>query len=111
LAIAIADTKTLKKIHDAGVAKHEVEVDLTNQEIIYSKGCLISKFEVDAYTKHCLINGLDDISNTLESEEKIYNFEIKQKTTFPWLFNRIKNLQPPRSLGLNVSGAKDVSDW
>ncbi|TAQ84207.1 hypothetical protein B7494_g7465 [Chlorociboria aeruginascens] len=112
LAILVSNAEALAKIHAAGVAKVEIRVDLRSQEITYSDGALITRFEVDPYTKHCLLNGLDDISNTLtHEEEKIYSFEIKQKATFPWLFNRIRKLQPPRSLGLDLPGARDVLDW
>ncbi|KAH8797954.1 3-isopropylmalate dehydratase, partial [Xylogone sp. PMI_703] len=85
LAIALDDAEALKKIHVAGVTQRSVEVDLHNQEIRYGGGDIISKFDVDPYTKHCLINGLDDIDNTLVNEEKIYAFENKQKAKFPWL--------------------------
>lgn len=111
LAIALDDAQALNKIHTAGVAQRTVEVDLPNQEIRDCDGNLIAKFDVDPYTKHCLINGLDDISNTLASEEKIYAFETKQKATFPWLFNRIQKLQSPKRLGLSIAHANDILDW
>ncbi|KIV84716.1 3-isopropylmalate dehydratase, large subunit [Exophiala sideris] len=111
LAIPLDDTQALRNIHKEGLAKREVQVDLPNQEIRDAGGNLIAKFQVDAYTKHCLINGVDDISNTLLSEEKIYDFEVKQKEQFPWLFGRIARLQPPKRLGLALPGAKDSFDW
>ncbi|KAN0104167.1 Aconitase family (aconitate hydratase) domain containing protein [Hyaloscypha variabilis] len=111
LAIPVDDLEALKEIHANGVANREIRVDLPNQDIRDAEGRLIVKFEVDPYTKHCLINGLDDISNTLASEEKIYAFETRQKKTFPWLFNRIRKLQSPRRLGLDLPSAMDVLDW
>jgi 3-isopropylmalate dehydratase len=111
LVIPLDDAEALKKIHAAGVSKLEVEVDLPHQQIKDHVGNLIAKFDIDPYTKHCLINGLDDISNTLSDEEKIHAFEMKQKATFPWLFNRIRKLQPPRRLGLDLPSARDVLDW
>ena len=33
------------------------------------------KFEVNAFRKHCLLNGLDDIGLTLQHEDKIRAFE------------------------------------
>lgn len=113
LAIPLTDTKALEKIHASGVAKVGITVDLPAQEIRYSDGGeLITKFEVDSYTKHCLLNGLDDVTNTLTNEEgKIFSFEKKQAAAFPWLFNRIQKLQPPRVLGLDLPGALDVLDW
>ncbi|ETI25526.1 3-isopropylmalate dehydratase, large subunit [Cladophialophora carrionii CBS 160.54] len=111
LAIPLDDSAAVEKIHAEGLAKREVKVDLPNQEIRDADGNLIASFKVDAYTKHCLLNGLDDISNTLMSEEKIYEFETKQQTKFPWLFGRIRKLQSPRRLGLHLPGAQDVFDW
>ncbi|KIX99850.1 uncharacterized protein Z520_04486 [Fonsecaea multimorphosa CBS 102226] len=111
LAIPLDDAEALQKIHAEGLAKREVEVDLPNQEIRDANGKLIATFKMDPYTKHCLVNGLDDISNTLLSEEKIYDFEIKQKSKFPWLFGRIRKLQSPRRLGLYLPSAKDIFDW
>ena len=112
LAIALPDADALAKIHAAGMAKVAVEVDLPAQEIRYAQGGeLIAKFDVDAYTKHCMLNGLDDISNTLANEENIHVFETKHKAAFPWLFNRIRKLQPPKRLGFDLAGARDVLDW
>ncbi|KAH8797631.1 3-isopropylmalate dehydratase [Xylogone sp. PMI_703] len=113
LAIQLTSKEALEKIHASGVAKVEITVDLPAQEIRYSDGGeLITKFEVDPYTKHCLLNGLDDVTNTLANEEgKIFSFEKKQAAAFPWLFNRIQKLQPPKILGLDLPGALDVLDW
>jgi 3-isopropylmalate dehydratase len=111
LAIPVDDAEALEKIYADSVANRKIQVDLPHQEIRDSAGLLITKFDIDPYTKHCLISGLDDISNTLASEEKIYAFETKQKATFPWLFNRIRKLQSPRHLGLDLPGAMDVLDW
>lgn len=111
LAIPLEDATALQRIHAEGLAKRNVEVDLPKQEIRDSDGNLIASFKVDPYTKQCLINGMDDISNTLMNEEKIYDFEAKQKTKFPWLFGRIRKLQSPKSLGIHLPGAQDVFDW
>ena len=40
--------------------KEEIEVNLENQEIKF--GNKIIKFDVDAFKKKCLIEGLDDIA-------------------------------------------------
>lgn len=44
-------------------------------------------FEVDAFRKHCLLNGLDDIGLTLQQVEKIKIFETRHRAVQPWLFN------------------------
>jgi len=42
-------------------------------------------FEVDAFRKHCLINGLDDIGLTLQKADKIKAYEARRLAEKPWL--------------------------
>ena len=65
-------------------ANSTVTVDLEAQEIIGPDGNVI-KFEIDAFKKHCLLHGLDDIGLTMEKEDKIKAFEEKQKNIQPWV--------------------------
>ena len=65
-------------------ANSTVTVDLESQEIIGPDGNVIN-FEIDAFKKHCLLHGLDDIGLTMEKEDKILAFEEKQKNTQPWM--------------------------
>jgi len=65
-------------------ANSTVTVDLESQEIIGPDGNVIN-FEIDAFKKHCLLHGLDDIGLTMEKEDKILAFEEKQKHTQPWI--------------------------
>ncbi|MDG1439036.1 MAG: 3-isopropylmalate dehydratase small subunit [Emcibacteraceae bacterium] len=60
-------------------------IDLENLEITRPDGEII-KFEIDAFRQHCLINGLDDIGLTMARDEKISEFEAKQKLVQPWLY-------------------------
>jgi len=46
-------------------------------------------FEVDAFRKHCLLNGLDDIGLTLQDAEAIKAFENGHQQRQPWLFGAI----------------------
>ena len=59
-------------------------VDLEAQEITTSEGEVI-KFEVDAFKKHCLMNGLDDIGLTLEKADSIKTFEDQAAQARPWV--------------------------
>ncbi len=61
-----------------------VGVDLEKQEITGPDGGTIH-FEIDAFRKHCLLNGLDDIDQTLEKAPRIDDYEAKQKHRQPWL--------------------------
>lgn len=59
-------------------------VDLEAQEITTSEGEVI-KFNVDAFKKHCLLNGLDDIGLTLEKVDAIKTFEEQAAQSRPWV--------------------------
>ena len=65
--------------------KEEIEINLENQEIKY--GNKISKFDVDAFKKKCLIEGLDDIALSMEKISQIDDFEKEVKAEKPWLLN------------------------
>ena len=65
--------------------KEEIEINLENQEIKY--GNKISKFDVDAFKKKCLIEGLDDIALSMEKISQIDSFEKEIKANKPWLLN------------------------
>ena len=51
-----------------------LSIDLENQTITDDEGFEAS-FEIDAFRRHCLLNGLDDIALTLEHETKISAYE------------------------------------
>ncbi len=65
---------------------YELEVDLPAQTVTRPDGTKLS-FEVDAFRKHCLINGLDDIGLTLEDTEAIKAYEEKRQALEPWVFD------------------------
>ena len=64
-------------------------VDLQAQLVTRPDGKTYS-FEVDAFRKHCLLNGLDDIGLTLEDADSIKAFEQKHQQSQPWLFGAIQ---------------------
>ena len=57
--------------------KMEVVVDLPNQTITNTATGKSESFEINAYKKHCLMNGLDDIDFLLENKDKIEAWEKK----------------------------------
>ena len=59
-------------------------VDLGTQIVTDPNGDIF-KFEIDAFQKHCLFNGLDDIGLTLEKVADIDKFEGKRGVRAPWL--------------------------
>ncbi len=64
-------------------ANARITVDLAEQNVTASDGKSFS-FEVDAFKKHCLMNGLDDIGLTLEKASAIDSYEAKAATLRPW---------------------------
>lgn len=64
---------------------YQLTVDLENQKVI-SPSDKEYHFEVDAFRKHCLLNGLDDIGLTLQDSDSIRAFEEKAKAERPWVF-------------------------
>jgi 3-isopropylmalate/(R)-2-methylmalate dehydratase small subunit len=65
-------------------ANARIEVDLEAQTITSSEGDVFH-FEVDAFKKHCLLNGLDDIGLTFEKSAAIQSFESRLAIERPWV--------------------------
>ena len=63
---------------------YQLTIDLERQVVVRAQGEEI-QFEVQAFRKYCLINGLDDIGLTLRHAEKIKAFEAERLATKPWL--------------------------
>ena len=66
---------------------YQLDVDLEHQRVITPSGEIL-EFDVDAFRKHCLLNGLDDIGITLQDEDAIRSFEEKHRQQRPWLFRQ-----------------------
>lgn len=64
-------------------------VDLGAQTVTTANGSKTLHFEIDAFRKHCMLNGLDDIGLTLQQADAIHNFEERHIASFPWLANTI----------------------
>jgi 3-isopropylmalate/(R)-2-methylmalate dehydratase small subunit len=64
----------------------KLTIDLEAQTVATSDGSTVFPFSVDAFRKHCLLNGLDDIALTLTHADEIRAFESKRKAEQPWLF-------------------------
>ena len=63
----------------------KLTVDLERQTVATADGSMAFGFEVDAFRKHCLINGLDDIGLSLQHADAIREFEARRHTEQPWL--------------------------
>ncbi len=75
----------------AATEGYRLRVDLPSQTVTTPSGKQFS-FEIDAFRKHCLLNGLDDIGLTLQDAEEIRAYELKRKVQAPWLFTALKNV-------------------
>jgi 3-isopropylmalate/(R)-2-methylmalate dehydratase small subunit len=75
LPVAISEKKVeelvKKVVEQPGYA---LTIDLVTQTVT-DNGGFEASFDIDAFRKHCLLNGLDDIALTLEHEEKISAYE------------------------------------
>ena len=82
LSADIVDTLFKQVVANEGYA---LNVDLAAQTVTSPSG-EVYPFEVDAFRKHCLLNGLDDIGLTMQQQDKIKAFEAKHRQAQPWLF-------------------------
>ncbi len=79
----VLDSKQLEKIIEYSTKKETIEIDLSEQKIKFGNEIII--FNVDAFKKKCLLNGLDDIDLSLEKIEKISSYEKNIQKTKPWM--------------------------
>jgi 3-isopropylmalate/(R)-2-methylmalate dehydratase small subunit len=64
---------------------YRLTVDLPQQVVLTPDG-KSHPFTIDAFRKHCLVNGLDEIGLTLAHADEIKAFEAKRRAEQPWLF-------------------------
>ncbi len=64
---------------------YRLTVDLATQTVATPEGQTYA-FEIDAFRKHCLLHGLDDIGLTLQHVEEIRAYEERHRQQAPWLF-------------------------
>jgi 3-isopropylmalate/(R)-2-methylmalate dehydratase small subunit len=70
----------------AATPGYQLTVDLAVQAVT-TPGGTAYKFDIDAFRKHCLLNGLDDIGLTLQHVDDIRTYEARRKQEAPWLFS------------------------
>jgi 3-isopropylmalate/(R)-2-methylmalate dehydratase small subunit len=69
----------------AATPGYKLTVDLVAQTVTSPAGSTF-KFEIDAFRRHCLLNGLDDIGLTLQYVDEIKTYEERHRKEAPWLF-------------------------
>jgi 3-isopropylmalate/(R)-2-methylmalate dehydratase small subunit len=85
LDAAVVDRLFQEMYDDEG---YQLTVDLPAQQV-RTPGGEVFPFEVDAFRKRCLLEGLDDIGITLQSTDAIRDFEQRWRAQCPWLFGVI----------------------
>ena len=81
---AVIDTLFTQCVASDGYA---LGIDLATQTVTRPDGVAHTS-NVDAFRKHCLLNGLDDIGLTLQDQAAIQAFETRHRNAQPWLFGR-----------------------
>lgn len=84
IGLAANDVDQLFAEVEASVG-YQLRVDLPQQRVVTPSGQMFP-FEIDAFRKHCLLNGLDDIGLTLQKIDLIKAFEARRRQEQPWLF-------------------------
>ncbi|OQW93557.1 MAG: 3-isopropylmalate dehydratase small subunit [Beggiatoa sp. IS2] len=86
LPIVLAETG-VEQLFQAVIAtpNYQLTVDLTRQIVTTPSGEQFH-FEIDAFRKDCLLNGLDDIGLTLQHAADIKAYENRRRQETPWLF-------------------------
>jgi 3-isopropylmalate/(R)-2-methylmalate dehydratase small subunit len=83
LPVVLPEAVCQQLMHDAAMGPNaRITIDLARQVVIRPDGTEI-KFEVDAFRKNCLLNGLDDIGLTLEHAAAIDDYEARMPSWQP----------------------------
>jgi 3-isopropylmalate/(R)-2-methylmalate dehydratase small subunit len=84
LPIRVSQEDLDKLMDDANRgANATISIDLEKQEIRGPDGGVIT-FDIDPFRKRCLLEGLDNIGLTMQSEKKIGDFERQASAARPW---------------------------
>ena len=84
----VLSAQTIDRLFEQAGAEQALRltVDLKAQQIQGASDGVID-FEVDAFRKHCLLEGLDDIGLTLQHVDDIRAYEARRREQAPWLFD------------------------
>lgn len=83
----VLDDAVVERLFGAVAANpgYALTVALAPQTITTPTGEAVA-FQVDAFRKYCLLNGLDDIGLTLQNRDEIQQYEARRRQEAPWLF-------------------------
>ena len=85
LPIVLSESQVDSLFHEVqAFPGYTLTIDLERQVVVKPQGEELP-FDVQAFRKYCLLNGLDDIGLTLRHADKIRSFESLRLTQKPWL--------------------------
>jgi 3-isopropylmalate/(R)-2-methylmalate dehydratase small subunit len=85
LNVPLPEERVKQMMRDAvGREGYQVAIDLESQTVTDPYGH-VDHFEIDAFKKHCYLNGLDAIGLTMQHEGAIDTYESTRAQRFPWL--------------------------
>jgi len=90
MLLIVLEDKIVDKLFSETAANegYRLAVDLPSQTITTPSGEIIA-FEIEESRKNILLNGLDDISLTLQNKEDIQAYETGWQQKSPWLFSQL----------------------
>jgi 3-isopropylmalate/(R)-2-methylmalate dehydratase small subunit len=83
LTVALTEEETAEIARKAETPGYQVTIDLESRTVTDNQG-FDASFAIDEFTRHCLLEGLDDIGLTLQHESAISQFESKHPTPSGW---------------------------
>ncbi|HTQ73699.1 MAG TPA: 3-isopropylmalate dehydratase small subunit [Burkholderiales bacterium] len=87
LPVVLTESEVDRLFHEvAAFPGFRLVVDLEKQTVATPDGATAMRFEIAAFFKYCLTNGLDDIGLTLRHADKVRAFEERRRLEQPWLF-------------------------
>ena len=89
LPIVLPEAQVAKLFDEvAAFSGYTLTVDLERQVVVKPDGSELA-FDVQPFSKYCLLNGYDDIGLTLRHADKIRAFEAERLLKMPWLAHRL----------------------
>ena len=79
------DDENILEISEYSKRKEEIEINLDKQEIIFGNKTV--NFDIDAFKKKCLLEGLDDIALSMEKIDQVNQYEKRLNSDKPWILN------------------------
>ena len=112
----IVEQSVVDLLMEEAEAGGELEVDLTQNVINNGSKEKLADFDIDRYQRYRLLNGIDDISITLQLEAKIADFERQASLRTPWLagpchpqkYKRLKDISLAPKV---ISGDATSFEW